>query len=341
MLADMAVPALVPRPVASSLDELLADATDRRPFRHSDSKSGSAFEQVVIDGEVLVLKYVHVDRDWTMRFGGDIGCHPVQVWAAGLMDVLPERIDHGVVGVAARLGRNGWGGAILMRDMSTELVPAGDEPVALDRHLTYLDDLAGLSARMLGWHDDVGLMPLVSRWTWFNPACLEVEAALGWPEPVPRIAHEGWAQFGERAPAAVLRVVDDLRRDPSPLVTAAGETPTTFVHGDWKLGNIGTAADGRTVLIDWTYPGEAPPCYELAWYLSINRARLPHSKEDAIDAFRAALERHGVPTAGWFERQLAGCLLGSLVIFGWEKALGDDAELGWWCDRALEGAAVL
>jgi Phosphotransferase enzyme family len=243
--------------------------------------------------------------------------------------------------VARGLGRNGWGGAILMRDLSAELVPAGDEPLTRERHLTYLGDLAALSARMLGWHDDVGLMPLVSRWTWFNPACLDVEAERGWPEPVPRLASQGWARFAERVPSAVLGVVDDVRRDPSPLVAAVRETPTTFVHGDWKLGNVGTAADGRTVLIDWTYPGEAPPCYELAWYLSLNRARLPHHKEDAIAAFRTALERCGVPTASWFERQLAGCLLGSLVIFGWEKALGDADELGWWCDRAVEGSAML
>ena len=75
-------PVLSPRPVAGSVEELLAHASDRRPFRHSDSKSGSAFEHVVVDGEPHVLKHVHVDGDWTMRFSGDVGCHPVQVWAA-------------------------------------------------------------------------------------------------------------------------------------------------------------------------------------------------------------------------------------------------------------------
>ncbi|MGH8825773.1 MAG: phosphotransferase family protein [Jiangellaceae bacterium] len=337
----MALPVLTPRPVAPSLDELLAGAGARQAFLHSDSKSGSAFERIVIDGEPHVLKQVHVDEDWTMRFGGDVGCHPVQVWAAGLMDTYPDRIDHGVVGVASGLGRNGWGGAVLMRDMSAELVPAGDDALPLERHLTYLDDLAGLSATMLGWRDDVGLVPLASRWSWFNPACLQVEAERGWPDPVPRLAADGWTRFAQRAPAAVTAIVDDLRHDPGPLVEAALTTPTTFVHGDWKLGNVGTARDGRTILIDWTYPGEAPPAYELAWYLSINRARLPHSKEDAIAAFGAALERHGVATRGWYERQVAVCLLGSLVVFGWEKALGDDAELAWWCDRVPDGAACL
>ncbi len=332
---------LRPRPVAASVEELIAGATRREAFLSSDSKSGSELEHIVIDGEPYVLKHVHVDGDWTMRFSGDVGCHPIQVWSAGLMDCYAERIDHGVVGVAAGLGRNGWGGAVLMRDLSGDLVPPGDDTIPMARHLTYLDDIAGLSARMLGWRDELGLVPLANRWSWFNQACLGVEEARGWPDPVPRLAAEGWNRFAERVPSSVLCVVDDLRRDPGPLVEAVGGTPTTFVHGDWKLGNVGTASDGRTVLIDWSYPGEAPPCYELAWYLSINQARLPHAKEDAITAFRASLDGHGATTDGWYERQLAICLLGSLVVFGWEKALGDDDELGWWCDRAREGTACL
>jgi hypothetical protein len=30
-----------------------------------------------------------------------------------------------------------------------------------------------------------------------------------------------------------------------------------------------------------------------------------------------------------------------MATFGWEKALGDDGELGWWVERSLAGAAVL
>ena len=130
----------------------------------------------------------------------------------------------------------------------------------------------------------------------------------------------------------------ELRRDTRPLVDAVATTPLTFVHGDWKLGNLGIGADGRTVLLDWTYCGIGPACSDLGWYLAINRARLPHSREDAIAAFRRSLERHGVDTGPWWERQLELCLLGALVLFGWEKALGADDDLGWWCDRAREGA---
>ena len=87
---------------------------------------------------------------------------------------------------------------------------------------------------------------------------------------------------------------------------------------------------------------QGPACHDLGWYLALNRARLPESKEAAIDRFRAALERpRGGDTDGWWDAQLDLCLLGTLVQFGWEKALGDDAELGWWIDRARAGARRL
>ena len=99
--------------------------------------------------------------------------------------------------------------------------------------------------------------------------------------------------------------------------------------------------DGRTVLIDWAYVGEGPACHELGWYLALNRAKLPTSKERTIEAFRRGLERHGVDTTGWWQQQLDLALLGTVVQFGWEKALGDEDELAWWCAVAERGLARL
>jgi hypothetical protein len=341
MLAEMPVTTLTPRPVASSVEELLAGAGRREPFMTSDSKSGSGFERVEIDGEPHIVKYVHIDQDWTMRFCGDVGCNPLQVWAAGLMDLLPDRIDHGMVGAARGLGRNGWGAALLMRDMSDELVPPGDDPISLEQHLGYVDTMAELAARTWNWVDDVGLVPLGNRWTWFGDGNLDYEREHGWREAVPPIAAQGWTRLRERVAPSIVELVDGLRNDAWPLVEAVSQTPMAFVHGDWKLGNVGTARDGRTILIDWTYPGAAPVCHDLGWYLALNRARLPQSKEDTITALRASLEAHGIDPTGWWDQQLGLCLLGAFVEFGWEKALGDDDELGWWCDRALEGARFL
>jgi thiamine kinase-like enzyme len=186
-----------------------------------------------------------------------------------------------------------------------------------------------------------GLLPYEARWAWFGPYAIEGERDLGWPERVPRVAEAGWRRFESQAPRDVVHLVDGLRRDTTPLTAALRETPSCFLHGDVKASNAGRARDGRTVLIDWAYVGEGPACHELAWHLALDRSRLPISKEATADAFRAGLERHGVDTAPWWDRQLALCLLGAVVQFGWEKALGDDEELDWWCRVARHGATWL
>jgi hypothetical protein len=333
---------LSPRPLAASVEELLAGARRLGDHLPDDARSSAGFERVEVDGAPCIVKYLHPERDFTMRVSGDVGCRPRRVWEAGLMDAAPDLIDHATLG-AAPWGRNGWGVALLMRDVGAELVPVGDHPVAEDDHLAFIDAVAGLSARMWGWQDDLELLPHRLRWSWFGASQLAGEAALGFPETVPRLAAEGWVRFGERAPAAVVEVIEALRADPSPLSEAVLTTPQTFLHGDWKFGNLGRAADGRVVLLDWAYPGCGPAAHELTWYLALNRSRLPagHTKATTIDAFRQALERHGIDTSGWWERQLHLCLLGGLVQFGWEKALGEDEELWWWIDHARDGMAML
>lgn len=331
--------------VAASIDHLLANAEDRRPFVNPDGRSSAVFEHVRIDGDDHVVKFVHLDHDFTMRVSGDIGCRTVRAWEAGLLDAAPHLVDHAIVGAARGWGRNGWGAALLMRDVSGDLLPGGDQPIPADQHVSFLDHLAGFCAATWNWRDDPvsgpGLLPYSDRWAWFGHAALEGERALGWPERVPRVAEEGWHRFDERAPADVARLVDELRGDATPLAAALRETPSCFLHGDVKASNAGRAVDGRTVLVDWAYVGEGPACHELAWHLALDRSRLPAPKEATAEAFRAALEGHGIDTAGWWERQLSLCLLGAVVQFGWEKALGDDDELRWWCQAARDATVWL
>jgi hypothetical protein len=228
-----------------------------------------------------------------------------------------------------------------MRDVGTRLVPDGDDVVPAAQHAAFVEHMADLSAHRWGRVDDVGLLDPTIRWSFFGPGMLACEAERGWTHAVPVIADRGWRAFADRAPADVREAVDALRATPADLVAAVADTPWTFLHGDWKMGNLGSHADGRTILLDCAYPGAGPACHDLGWYLAMNRARLPESKEAAIARFRAALEARGVDTTGWWERQLDLCLLGTLVQLGWEKALGDDAELGWWIERARAGAARL
>jgi hypothetical protein len=341
----IAVESLATRPLAASVDELLAGAERREPFVNPDGRSTATFERVWIDGRPHIVKHLHPDDDFAMRVFGDLAGSAVRAWAAGLLDSAPGLLDHAVVGAAVGCGRNGWGAALLMRDVSADLVGQDSAPFSVAEHDLLIDRLAGWCATTWGFRDDPvagpHLLPYAARWAMFGQAAIEGERALGWPERVPVIAAEGWQRFAERAPAAVAAVIDELRRDCTPLADALRATPSCLLHGDVKASNIGIAVDGRMVLIDWAYVGEGPAAHELTWHLALNREKLPVTKEATIEAFRLGLERHGVDTAGWWERQVTLCLLGALVLFGWEKALGDDAELAWWCDAAREGARFL
>ena len=234
--------------------------------------------------------------------------------------------------------------AILIRDVGPALIPEGDEPVSVEVHEGLVDDMADLHASFWGWHDDIGVQTMAQRLAMFAPATIAPELRVaGAPDSVPvpiRVADEGWRRLPDVAPA-LAELVLPFHDDPGPLIAALATTPLTFVHGDWKMGNLGRHADGRTVLIDWAYPGQAPGCWDLMWYLALNRARLPVSKEDAIERYRSGLERHGIDPSGWWERQLGLSLIGMMVVFGWEKAVGDPAELTWWEQRAVEASTWL
>lgn len=323
-------------PVASSVDELLAGAATREPFAPSDGKSGVPMERVVIDGQRYVVKHVSIDNDWIMRATGDLGCRPLLVWRSGLLGRVPPAIDHGFAGFAPEPR----GAAILMRDVTPRLVPEGDDPIPPEQNLRFLDHMAGLHAAFWGWEDTVGLVPLSSRYAWFTSEVTACEEALGSGAQVPQIAAEGWRRLRAVSPR-LAEIVLPLLRDADPLVAALEATPQTFVHGDWKMGNLGSHPDGRTILLDWAIPGRAPGCVELAWYVALNRRRLPHGKEGTIDAYRVALQRHGIDTEPWWDLQIALALLGAVVQFGWEKGYDEPSEIAWWEERAVEGAQHL
>jgi hypothetical protein len=329
--------ALVHRPVADSVEHLLASAEWREPLQSTDSKSGARFERVMMGGECFVVKHLHVDDDWIMRSTGDLGCRPMRVWQSGLLDRLPAVIDHVVVGAAVGEGRNGWGAALLMHDVTTSLVPAGDERIPLEQHLRFLDHMAALHASFWGWEDTIDLLPPIHRLIEFSPEHMVLEGGRGWPDAVPPLIIEGWKRFPAVA-GRLAKPLAELVHDPTPLVGALALGPQTFVHGDWKLGNLGSHPDGRTILLDWAMPGQGCGPLDLSWYLALNTARLPQRKEDAIDAYRRCLERRGIETAEWWDRIMGLSLVAGLVWFGWEKALGGPGpELQWWLERVADG----
>jgi hypothetical protein len=319
------------------LADLLAGATERTPMPGTHGKSGASLERVVIGGKPHVLKRLDLADDWTMRAAGCLRGAPFELWERGVLTRLPGCFNQPIVGVAA-LPR---GCALLMRDVTAWLVPVTDEPISAHQNQSFLEHMADLHVCFWGGAAELDIVPETHRYLELSPWLAEAEAEIGSEHLVPRLVAQGWPLLAEVAPAAAAVAVP-LARDPGRLVEALADSPRTFVHGNWKFDNLGTDDLGRTVLLDWEQPGLGAPLSDLAWYLAINCRRLPRSKEACIAVYRGALEARGVDTRSWFDRQLALCLLGALVQFGWEKALGGyDDELRWWEDAAVKAAELL
>jgi hypothetical protein len=326
--------------VAASLDELVAGATDRVEVRTSDARSGARFERLLIDGVPHFLKVLSAEDDWIMRITGNDSNWEFKVWKAGIYADTPRVIDHTIRGMALEGSGSHARLSMLMTDCRDDLVPPGDDPLPSEHHGDFIDAMAAMHAHFMGWHDDLGLQDPARRFLFFAPDNIAQELdADDVPGPI-AVADRGWGLLADRAPR-LDALVRSVHGDPAALAEALRATPQTFVAGDWKLGNVGHHADGRTVLLDWAYPGEAAPCWDLTWYLALNRARLPESKEATVARYRERLECHGVDTGDWWDRQLGLSLVGMAAVFAWEKAVGDQAELEWWERAALDGARWL
>ncbi|HYB19034.1 MAG TPA: hypothetical protein VEF71_26695 [Streptosporangiaceae bacterium] len=324
--------------IGRSAAELLARASSREPVMPADARSGAVFERVMVGPECYFVKQVSFASDWLMRASGDRACRQYLVWQAGIMDRSPDCIDHAVVA----MGLDGAGDdavlTIVMRDIGPFLVPPGDAIVPAGQHAGFIAHMAALHSAFWGWDDQIGLTTMAQRIRLFAPDTIAAELTAAEVPAVAAAAAAGWAALPGRSPLLwqLARLVHDR---PEVITEPLSRTPRTFLPGDWKLGNLGTHPDGRTILLDWAFPGAGPACWDLCWYLALNRARLPEPKHAATGRFRAALEDRGIGTGSWWQKQLDLCIIGIMAAFGWEKALGDAAELSWW-EHAAAGAAT-
>jgi hypothetical protein len=337
------------RPVFTRVEDLLDDLSGGRVWRletfekHVDSLSGSPFQRVLIEGspETLIVKDIAAELDWLMRIlrDGTTGRTPraLTMWKQGILAAMPPEIDTAIVGMAYDAERGHvWQ---VMRDVSPTLVPPGNAMVPMEQHRRFLDHLAAMHLAFWGFVDRYGLTTPSDRYGFAHPSHAAKEAAAGHQDPIPQLFPSGWSAVRALAPEAAdaaLAIAADTRA----LAAAMAGGPQTLVHGDWKFGNLGSRPDGRTVLLDWGWPGQSGPCVDLGWYLAVNCDRLPESKEDTITVYRTALERRGVITEPWWDPQLDLALLGAFVQMGWSKA-GDPDELAWWTDRVVATAQSL
>jgi hypothetical protein len=297
------------------------------------------------DGKRFVLKRDSLARDWIARATGD---GPVlrEAWFAANGPVLPAPLRASYLGV----GVDGDEVGLLMPDLTGVLFD-WDAPVSIDALDRVLGGLATLHAHP--WLETLR----IEEGQWCRLAervTLICRGSLERPGPArdavgARIL-PGWDAFDRLAPGAAREVIASLGADPGPLLSALAALPSTLLHGDLKLANVGIEPDGTIDLVDWQMVTVAPVAVELGWFLVSNVASLPLPPDDVLARYHAAMATRGPAASGDWDAQVDSAMLVGLLLRGWRK--GADAEAGltlasgvsaaddlaWWCDRIVTAA---
>ena len=159
----------------------------------------------------------------------------------------------------------------------------------------------------------------------------------------------GWELFAERVDSDLARSVLAVHDDPDFLGKPLAGFPSTLLHGDAKLENLGLGQDGL-VAIDWgDLTGVGPAEIDVAWYALKGAVRIGCTPDEIFSDYERAANRRLDPVA------LDLACLGSLAQMGFRFAVsafgsGPDprdtaaAQLEWWTARAraaLERVSLL
>jgi hypothetical protein len=291
--------------------------------------------------------------DWVRRATNDDGAREVGLFLAGLPELLPPEIEWPAL-AARRDGKDSW--HLIMADLesdeSARLTSMDGDPLPVDVSTQYLAHLAGLHRAFFDRRQsfpEVGFCAVESWLTLFGPSTIEREGDDCDPFFL-RLA-KGWDTFSRLAPERVARAVTSLLLDPTPLVEALGHGPSTLLHGDYTLDNLGWRVDtsSTTIALNWSQAMWGPPLLDLAWFLITSSTRLPFAREQAIEVYRTHLDEQLVED---WRRSLDLALLAAMLRFGWDLALdaiNDDAfvaeqgkiDLAWWLTAARRALAHL
>jgi thiamine kinase-like enzyme len=324
------------------------------PFSN-DGWSGASLTTLSRGSDRFILKRDSLARDWIAQATAD-GPTLREAWFAAHGPPLPSPIRAPYLGV----GMDGDEFGILMPDLTGVLFD-WDAPISdgsLDRVL------AGLATLHTFPFDDALPLggphwcPLRDRLTLICRASLERPGAAH--DAVGDRILPGWDAFDREAPRAARDLINQLGERPQLLVDALAALPSTLIHGDLKLANVGIEPDGTIDLVDWQMVMVAPVAVELGWFLVSNVASLPWTPTRILERYREKAEvaefdaedDHGgaVPNTLDWERQVDAAILVGLVLRGWRKGADTEArltlasgisaadDLAWWCERAVIAA---
>jgi hypothetical protein len=243
--------------ISRSPAELLARASSRERVMPADARSGAVFERIVVGPDRYFVKQLSFGSDWVMRASGDHVGRQYLVWQAGIMGHAPDCIDHAVVAMGVVGAGDDAVLTIVMRDIGEFLVRPGDAIVPAGQHAGFITHMAAMSRAFWGWDDQIGLTTMAQRVRLFAPDTIAAElTAAEVPGPI-AAAVAGWSTLADRS--ALLSQLARLVHDRPEVITGPlAQTPRTFLAVDWKMGNLGTHTDGRTILLDWAFRGGGP-----------------------------------------------------------------------------------
>jgi hypothetical protein len=305
----------------------------------SGGYTGAALVRVVGEHESFVLKRVaSMEQDWVRRVTADTQFREV----AFALSPYAQRLPAGVAVASVGAAIDGDGRALLMRDLTAELVPEHTLDAALLDAI--LRGIATMHAAF--WDmplDGVPVADPVARITLISPQ----RAITLQRDGVDFGFVDGWRAFERRAPKPARDVAHRLFDDMQPLERTLRAFPQTLVHGDLKVANM-AYGDGALTLLDWTMVMRTAVSVDIAWFLAVNSSLLPDPLDDVLERYAGHLERAlgagRFAAAAWPAQRHAIMLMG-LLMYGWGKApdaeAGRPEELRWWCEGAVEAARAL
>lgn len=322
------------------------------------SSTQSPFMAVVVNNTehpAYVLKHMIPERDWVMQMTGDRHRRMLAIWQHGLLDRLPEEIDHAIIACAV----DGTKYALLMHNVTDTVWPDGTVLSEEDTEFS-LEAMAALHVAF--WEDHALNDPalnLCSPEKLFTHTAPErtQQLAKNNSTPILEMILEGWRKLPAFADPDVVDLLRYLARDPAPLCTALADYPQTLVHGDWRVANFGVTHGERSqlILLDWARPTPTVPAVDLAYYLVTSSMDLPISRETAVDLYKQQLARRlgdRFDETTW-QPQLELSLLGAFLMIGWVRAwfaahaddekhrLQEQKNIMWWSEQVRAGAKWL
>lgn len=325
-----------PLPARSVLDHALLV----EPLTDADGKSGAIMERATMpDGTVYVVKRIDPADDWVMQAADDEG-RIMTMFEHGVFERLDSVINSAIVAVEPEES----GFVVVMHDVSDTLIPDGI-PLSRSDGGRLLEGLSAMHVSFLD-SDPTSCGPLLDLGDYFTFLSPASALEMNTKTDIPSLITRGWEAFGEIFPVDVVEAVFAVHQDPAPYAQTLREHPSTLLHGDAKVANLGLGPD-QVVALDWgALTTWGPPAVEYAYFLAVN--------DSAIDATLDEMLADVTETsaAGPDDHALELAVLGALAQLGWDKAASAISDrtvaqarqldsISWWTRRARTAIAAV